>query len=35
MAIEILEDIPEDKIDIVLFPVGGGGCGAGITSYFK
>lgn len=35
IGIEILEDIPEDKIDILFFPIGGGGVGAGITSYFK
>ncbi|CAD8168669.1 unnamed protein product [Paramecium octaurelia] len=35
IAVEILEDIPESKIDFLFFPVGGGGCGAGISSYFK
>ena len=35
IAIEILEDIPEEHIDFMFFPVGGGGCGAGISSYFK
>lgn len=35
IAIEILEDIDEEKIDFMFFPVGGGGCGAGISSYFK
>ena len=35
MAVEILEDIEEESIDFVFFPVGGGGCGSGISSYFK
>jgi threonine dehydratase len=33
--VEILEDIPEEHIDFMFFPVGGGGCGAGMCSYFK
>lgn len=32
---EVLEDIPEEKVDFMFFPIGGGGCGAGITSYFR
>ena len=35
IAVEVLEDIPESNIDFFFFPVGGGGCGAGISSYFK
>ncbi|CAD8177297.1 unnamed protein product [Paramecium pentaurelia] len=35
IAVEILEDINEDQVDFMFFPVGGGGCGAGISSYFK
>ena len=35
IAIETLEDIPDDHVDFMVFPVGGGGCGSGVCSYFK
>ena len=35
VAVEVLEDIEEQKIDHLVFPIGGGGLGAGVCSYFK
>ncbi len=35
MAIECLEDMPDERVDFLLFPLFTGALGAGLCSYFK